>query len=352
MTNENMDAIVQEQPKKRRTPLGHKIAIACIIVAAATLATSFGSSILRVILNENASLEFLTVTVAMYWVLPVAILVVDFITLRVDKWRAWSFVSLSLKGWYLLTLIPSFIYVISRILIYPASYYSSLISYLLQIVFMLVMIYPSIYNIRKVYQLKKKVGNMGGAETISQKKSSPFDVFSIIGITVGFIGSAQFLIGGIASIDADGYAQIGVIFIPPALMAITVVLLDFLALRGTKWLTWSIISLAAKGCLALTLLGNIVEIIGRILSGKSYYNLSFYILLLILAMLIIYPSVRNIININKKREQQRVTDTPQVSSQYPIKDSDPHIQGQETMEKVQTTNINNDVPTPPEQTKW
>lgn len=203
-------------------------------------------------------------------------------------------------------------------------------------------------------KINKKEGKKEGIFT--KKKSSPFDVFSVIGITVGFVGTLQFLISGVASIGADGYAKLGVIFILPALMGFTVVLLDFLALRGTKWLAWSIVGLAAKGCLVLTLLGNIVELIVRMLSGKSYSNLSFYVLLLILAALIIYPSVRNIININRQREQQRIAGTlhqqgTPMSPQYSSNGNNVYMPEQEVVGETQTTNTTDVVASPTEQTE-
>ena len=117
---------------------------------------------------------------------------------------------------------------------------------------------------------------------------------------MGLFLSIVFFISGISSIGASGWAALGMLFIAPSLLAILLLVFDFLALKDRKWFVWSIASLAVKGLCAIPVLQCIAYELGQMLKGNSYSNLLFYTVLLVFVVLIAYPSIRNVVNIRKQ----------------------------------------------------
>lgn len=261
--------------------------MACIGIGLLVLVLYYANSIYYVVTHENAYFDLLSIV---YMALPIAVLVLDFIALSGHKWRNWSIASVGIKASILLIYLPQTIYAVSKMFEY--GYRDYYFFFVLMVLFLVLVSCPSIYNIRSI-----------GKDNESSKSSySNLNSISVAGIAIGLAIAGLFLIGGVGSIGAEGYAKLGMIFIAPSLLAIAIILVDFLALKDKKWFAWSVVSLTAKSLCIVTILRCIGYELGQMLRGNSYYNLWFYIGMLVFIVLITYPSIRNIININKQKK--------------------------------------------------
>ena len=123
---------------------------------------------------------------------------------------------------------------------------------------------------------------------------------SIICCIIGLVLSLYGLTIGIQCINADGWDRIGVIFIPPSIIALIIIVFDFLITTDKikKGLIYSCISSIIKisiiGCLIPS---TIYSYKNEIEYGSS--NLYFDLILIISLIIIAIPSTINIIKLIK-----------------------------------------------------
>lgn len=136
-------------------------------------------------------------------------------------------------------------------------------------------------------------------------KHTRMDILSFLCCLAGLAASLFFLILGVRSINAEGWGQLGIIFIPPSAAAIIFISADFLALLRKKWAAWSWSSTICK-CLCAGLL---IRPLSRNLATEirgGVSNFYFYLMILIFLLVTVIPSVWNIIRLRKqKREKNR-----------------------------------------------
>ena len=126
-------------------------------------------------------------------------------------------------------------------------------------------------------------------------------VISIICSTLGFILSLFGLKLSLQSIGADGWGQLGVIFIIPSVFALLIIVLDFLITVGKikKGLIYSCISCLIKiGIIILFIPSTIYDYKYELQYGVS--NLDFDLILIVLLVIITIPSILNTIRLIKK----------------------------------------------------
>lgn len=129
-------------------------------------------------------------------------------------------------------------------------------------------------------------------------------VISIICSIIGLILSSFGLIIGLQSIGAPGWGGLGVIFIMPSVIAVLVILFDFLITLGKikKGLVYSCISSIIK-------IGIIACFIPTAISDYKYEmkfrvsSLGFDIMVIVVLTIVTIPSILNIIKlINSKKK--------------------------------------------------
>ncbi len=129
-------------------------------------------------------------------------------------------------------------------------------------------------------------------------------VISIICSIIGLILSSYGLIIGLQSIGADGLGQIGVIFIIPSIIALLVIVFDFLITldKIKKGLIYScinsIIKLIIIGCFIPS---TIHEYKYEINYGVS--NFDFNLIVIVALTIITIPSILNIIKLFKLKNK-------------------------------------------------
>ena len=126
-------------------------------------------------------------------------------------------------------------------------------------------------------------------------------VISIICSALGFILSLLGLKLSLQSIGADGWGQLGVIFIIPSVFALLIIVLDFLITVGKikKGLIYSCISSLIKiGIIILFIPSTIYDYKYELQYGVS--NLDFDLILIVLLVIITIPSILNTIRLIKK----------------------------------------------------
>lgn len=129
-------------------------------------------------------------------------------------------------------------------------------------------------------------------------------IISIIcSLIVFLIALVQFKFG-LQSIGADGFERLGVIFIIPSIIALLIIILDFLITieKIKKALVYSYVSTLIKiGIIILFIPSIIYDYKYEIKYGVS--NLEFYFIVIVLLVIATIPSIFNIIKltIEKKR---------------------------------------------------
>ena len=130
-------------------------------------------------------------------------------------------------------------------------------------------------------------------------------VISIICSIIGFVLALLGLIVGLQSIGADGWGQLGIIFIAPSVFALAIITLDFLITidRIKKGLVYSWISTLLKiGIIALFIPSTIYDYKQEMQSNLS--NLDFDLLVIGLLIVVAIPSIMNIFKlVNKKKSE-------------------------------------------------
>ena len=124
-------------------------------------------------------------------------------------------------------------------------------------------------------------------------------VISVICSVLGIILASFGLIVSLLSIGAEGFGRLGVIFIVPSLLALFIIILDFLIVIGKirKGLIYSWISCLVKiGVIIFFIPDTIYEFKYELQYGMS--NLYFNLMVIFLLVIITIPSVFNIIKLN------------------------------------------------------
>lgn len=125
-------------------------------------------------------------------------------------------------------------------------------------------------------------------------------ICSIIGLNLSSIG----LIMGLQSIGAPGWGELGVIFIMPSVIALLVILFDFLITldKIKKGLIYSCINSIIKiGIIACFIPTTISDYKYEMKFGAS--NLDFDIIVIVLLTIVTIPSILNIIKLIKSKKK-------------------------------------------------
>ena len=129
-------------------------------------------------------------------------------------------------------------------------------------------------------------------------------VISIICSIIGLIFSSFGLIMELQSIGAPGWGGLGVIFIMPSVIALLVILFDFLITLGKikKGLIYSCINSIIKiGIIACFIPTTISDYKYEMKFGVS--NLDFDIIVIVLLTIVSIPSILNIIKLIKSKKK-------------------------------------------------
>lgn len=129
-------------------------------------------------------------------------------------------------------------------------------------------------------------------------------VISIICSIIGLILSSYGLLMSLQSIGADGWGQLGVIFIIPSTIALTVIVFDFLITVGKikGGFIYSCINSIIKICI-------IGYVISSIISDYKYEiqygvsNLDFDLILIVALTIITIPSILNMVKLIKSKNK-------------------------------------------------
>ena len=117
-------------------------------------------------------------------------------------------------------------------------------------------------------------------------------VFSVICSILGIIISSFGLIAGLSCIGKEGFAGIGVVFIPPSAIALTILILDILVT----------IEYIKKGLL-YSFLSSLIKILALIYILPSFiydythqkHNYTFFMIIISSLIIVTIPSVINIV---------------------------------------------------------
>ena len=130
------------------------------------------------------------------------------------------------------------------------------------------------------------------------------EVISIICSIIGLILSSYGLLMGLQSIGADGWGQLGVIFILPSIIALTVIVFDLLITvdkikRGFIYSCMnSIIKICIIGCIIPSIISDYKY---EIKYGGS--NLDFDLILIVALTIITVPSILNMAKLIKLKNK-------------------------------------------------
>ena len=136
------------------------------------------------------------------------------------------------------------------------------------------------------------------------KKINISKIISIICSDIGLILASLGLIAGLQSIGAPGFGGIGMIFILPSIIALLVILFDFLITLGTvkKGLIYSCINSIIKIGIILCFIPNTIsEYKYEMEFGAS--NFEFDIIIIVALIIVTIPSILNsikLVNVKKK----------------------------------------------------
>lgn len=131
-------------------------------------------------------------------------------------------------------------------------------------------------------------------------------IISIICSIVGLIISLYGLLAGLESIGATGFGGIGVIFISPSIIALIIIILDLLITvdKIKKGLVYSCISSLIKIVIIICFIpSTIYSFKYEVEYGVS--NLSFDLLIIFLLVIILIPSILNIIKLIKFKKNSK-----------------------------------------------
>ena len=129
-------------------------------------------------------------------------------------------------------------------------------------------------------------------------------LISVICCILVFILSLIGLIVGLQSIGSEGWGKLGVIFIMPSVIALVIIILDFLITvdKIKRGLVYSCISCLIKiGSIALVIPSTIYDYKYEMQYGVS--NLDFDLLLISLLIIFTIPSFLNIIKLISLKKQ-------------------------------------------------
>lgn len=131
-------------------------------------------------------------------------------------------------------------------------------------------------------------------------------IISIICSIVGLIISLYGLLAGLESIGATGFGGLGVIYILPSIIALIIIILDLLITvdKIKKGLVYSCISSLIK---IVTIICFIPSTIYNFKYEAEYgvSNLSFDLLIIFLLVIILIPSILNIIKLIKFKKNSK-----------------------------------------------
>lgn len=126
------------------------------------------------------------------------------------------------------------------------------------------------------------------------------DTLSAVCCIAGLLAASLGLYAGIRSFGAEGLEKIGIIFIPRSIIAILVILADLLALVLKRWVIWSWVSTVIKWlCIVLFIKPLFQDLLYQLQYGVS--NFFFDIMVIASLLILIIPSVWNIIRLNMGR---------------------------------------------------
>ena len=261
----------------------YKIALICNILG---LLVITGYVAFYLFFNESTHYDIGSL---LFYTSPIVIMVLDYIALTKHKWLGWSIASISIKAVFLLFYLAQSIFAVIVLLEYGYRY--DYIVPFIAIFFSALILYPSIYSINNT--------NVARKEKESNKQTKQLDRISIAVFSIEFAITGYFLILGLSSIGAIGWGKLGVFLIPPSLLAITILLLDLFAIKDCKWFAWSVASLAVKSLCLMAIIPAIRYLL--LLTLVSPYSFWLFVMAFTFIALIFYPSIRNIININKRK---------------------------------------------------
>lgn len=124
-------------------------------------------------------------------------------------------------------------------------------------------------------------------------------LFSVVGLVLAIFG----LLIGLQSIGAEGWGQLGIIFIIPSILAVVIIVFDLLVTVGKikRGLIYSCISSIIKICIIIYFIPTtIYDYNYQMKYGVS--NLSFDLILLALLILVTIPSVLNVVRLLKSKK--------------------------------------------------
>lgn len=269
----------------------YKIALICNILG---LLAIIGYVAFNLFFNENINYDIIPL---LFCALPIVVMVLDYIALTKHKWLGWSIASISIKTIFLLFYLMQAFYAVGSLLEYGYRYYY--IAPIIAILFLALTLYPSIYSIKNV---DKNI-----AREKSGKPTKHPDCISIVVFSIGLAIAGLFLILGLNSIGASGWGKLGLAFIPPSLLVIVILLLDFFAIKDCKWFAWSVVSLVIKSLCAITIIPYAWE--SFYLLPLAFFEITYFLIFLFFAALLVfiaistYPSIRNIVNISKRKRE-------------------------------------------------
>ena len=130
------------------------------------------------------------------------------------------------------------------------------------------------------------------------------EVISIICSIIGLILSSYGLLMSLQSMCADGWGQLGVIFVIPSIIALTVIIFDFLITVGKikKGLIYSCMNSVIKICIIGCIIPSIIsDYTYEIKYGVS--NLDFELILIVALIIITIPSILNMAKLIKLKNK-------------------------------------------------
>lgn len=130
------------------------------------------------------------------------------------------------------------------------------------------------------------------------------EVISIICSIIGLILSSYGLLMGLQSIGADGWGQLGVIFILPSIITLAIIVFDFLITVGKikRGFIYSCMNSVIKICIIGCIIPSIIsDYKYEIKYGGS--NLDFDLILIVALTIITVPSILNMAKLIKLKNK-------------------------------------------------
>ena len=138
------------------------------------------------------------------------------------------------------------------------------------------------------------------------KSSKIRKIISIIACIIGLLVALYFLINGINSLGSTDLAGIGIIFVLPSVIAIIILLLDFIIsiCKTKKGLIFSYLSSIIKVGLILLFIPSIIDDL-KYRNSFGYSNLDFDLIIITVIIIITIQSILNIIKIKKEKKESK-----------------------------------------------